>query len=291
MPYPMTPRARILPVLLAALFYASAAAGQSACDRACLDAHAQDYLNSLGSGFAHSLDFAETVRITEDGAEIAPGEGFWRRAVEMRQHRLNVLDPRLGVAAGLAVMDVSGGGIALLAYRLKLADGAFQEIETMVVAPDDIFLFEEENLIVPREDFLIPVPAAGRESRAELRRIAQYYPDGLKAGSFEEVDAPMPDHAERMENGVILAGPRCTLNENCLVMKTQPSPTRPTLRQRLLAIDEEQGIVFMWLDWMQQSGQTLQVYEAFKIYDGQIQSVDAFIKHGDPDAWPGWPLD
>jgi hypothetical protein len=74
-------------------------------------------------------------------------------------------------------------------------------------------------------------------------------------------------------------------------MKTQPSPERPTLRQRLLAVDEHQGIVFMWLDWEQQSGATLEVFEAFKIYAGHIHSVEAFIKNDDPANYPGWPID
>ncbi len=257
-----------------------------ACDRMCLDALGRAYLRSLETGDLSELALGRSTRVTENGVQIAPGEGYWRRAGALRQHRLNILDPDWQVAAGLAVMDN-----ALLAYRLQMAYGALAEIEIFVVEPDDDgATLGRPTLARPHEAFEHRVDPAEQNSRTQLGMIVQAYPDGLRAGSFEAVDAPFAEGAERMENGMILAGPRCTLNENCLDMKTQPSPERPTLRQRMLAIDEEQGVVFMWLDWMQQSGQTLQVYEAFKIYAGHFHGVDAFIAHGDPDIYPGWPI-
>ena len=257
------------------------------CDRACLDGVARAYLDSVVSHDVSGLVMGHNIRVTEDGQEIQPGEGYWQRAGALRQHRLNILDPYWEVAAGLAVMDN-----ALLAYRIKADDGVITEIETFVVEPDDGGeTLARETLAVPRDDFLRRVDPVEQNSRTELLELAQYYPDGLKGGSFAELDAPFPDDAERMENGMILAGPRCTFNENCGNMKNQPSPERPTLRQRVLAVDEEQGIVFMWLDWMQASGMTLEVYEAFKIYGGQLHDVEAFIEHGDPAVYPGWPIE
>jgi hypothetical protein len=143
-------------------------------------------------------------------------------------------------------------------------------------------------LDTPRAEFLTPVPEGKRASRAELLRISQFYPDGLKAGSFMQVNAPFAPNARRLENGMVLAGPDCTLRDNCKDIKTQPSPTRPTLRERLLAVDEQQGITFYWLAWEQQDGKTLVVWEGFKVYDGQIQGVEAFLEHGDPAVGSGW---
>ena len=56
----------------------------------------------------------------------------------------------------------------------------------------------------------------------------------------------------------------------------------------LLAVDEEQGITFYWIAWEQQTGNTLIVWEAFKVYGGQIQGVEAFLNRGDPKLNSGW---
>jgi hypothetical protein len=87
---------------------------------------------------------------------------------------------------------------------------------------------------------------------------------------------------------MILAGPDCTFNENCRDMKAQPSPTRPTLQQRLLAVDEETGVAFYWLAWRQRSGDWIAVWEAFKVYDSQIWAVEAFLEQMDPNMGNGW---
>lgn len=258
------------------------------CDRACLDQFAKQFLESLVAHDPSLLPLSPNVRYTEDSKDLRPGEGLWSRASALRQHRLNVLDDEWDTAAGLAVMEADGE-LALLGYRLKVENREVTEIETMVV---DRSLAREvinrENLAIPRAEFLVEIPPGQRESRAELIRISEFYPEGLRVGSFEKVDAPFAEGARRLENGSVLAGPDCTFNANCKDMKAQPSPERPTLRHRLLAVDEEQGITFYWLAWEQQSGRTLIVWEGFKVYGGKIHGVDAFLEYGDPTIDSGW---
>ncbi len=259
------------------------------CDRTCLGETVQSYLASLVAHDPSLLPMTADVRFTEDGVDQEPGEGFWARATGVRDLRLEVLDPALSTAVGLAVMD-EAGEMALLAFRLKVDGRAVSEIETLVVEPggENPFM-NRETLARPRAELLVGVPPELAESREEIVRIAQFYPDGLKAGSFVAVDAPFAPGARRMENGMILAGPDCTFNENCRDMKLQPSPERPTLTQRLLAVDEETGVAFYWLAWIQQAtGNWLVVWEAFKVYDGQIWAVDAFLETSDPAIGSGW---
>jgi hypothetical protein len=267
----------------------AAMAQDNGCDRACLGEFEQRYFQSLISHNPEDLPVAADVRFTEDATELQPGEGLWATATGVRQHRLSVLDDLWDTVAGLAIME-EGDSMTLLAYRLKIEDGAVTEIETMVVRDSAESPFADRPaLMSPREEFFVEVPEDQRETREEIIRIADHYPAGLKAGSFVEVDAPFAEGARRTENGTILAGPDCTFNENCRDMKTQPSPERPTLRQRLLAVDEVTGVAYYWLDWVQIStGNTLEVYEAFKVYDGQIHAVDAFIKTDDRERYPGW---
>jgi hypothetical protein len=264
------------------------AAEDEGCDRDCLAGLTDGYLASLLSHDPNALPLAENVRFTEDGVDHAPGEGFWATATALEDLRLSVLDPELGAAVGLAVM-AEGEQIVLHAFRLKVEGALITEVETLVVKPrgENPFV-NRETLARPRTEFLVSAPPELMESREEIARIAQFYPDGLKAGSFVEVDAPFSAGARRLENGMILAGPDCTFNPNCGNMKTQPSPTRPTLRQRSLAIDEETGVAFFWLTWRQASGNWIAVWEAFKVYDGQIWAVEAFLENMDPTIGSGW---
>ena len=264
------------------------AAGAADCNRACLDSVAKQFLQSVVVHDPSRLKLAPNVRYTEDSVDLKPGQGFWATAGRLRQHRLNLLDEKLSTAAGLAVMEENGQPV-LLAYRLKIDKRTVSEIETLVVKPTgERATLDMTTLAVPRQEFLVNVPPAQRASRTELQRISQFYPDGLKVGSFLKVDAPFAPNARRLENGMVLAGPDCSRNENCRDIKTQPSPERPTLRQRLLAVDEVQGITFYWIAWEQQTGNTLIVWEAFKVYDGKIQGVEAFLERGDPKLNSGW---
>ena len=53
------------------------------------------------------------------------------------------------------------------------------------------------------------VPDASQKmSRADLIRIAEFYPTGLKVGgTFEAVNAPFAPDAYRIENGTVTGGP------------------------------------------------------------------------------------
>lgn len=284
---------------LAVLTLGAGAAMADTCDRACLADFEQRYLESVVRNDPSLLPIAPDARFTEDAWERRPGEGLWGSATALRQHRLSVLDEHWQAIAGFAIVD-EGEETVALSYRLKVEDGAVSEIETMVSrhnpdgggpAASAGNFAERETLINLFDEFHYDVPEELRETREELIRIADFYPAGLRAGSFVAVDAPMARAARRLENGTLLAGPDCAFNENCRVMKTQPSPLRPTLRFRRLAVDEEQGIAYYWLDWIQIStGNNLVAFEAFKIYDGQIRAVEAFLRFDDRDRVPGWEL-
>ena len=266
------------------------------CDRACLAAFEQHYLQSVVQRDPALVPIAADVRYTEDARELQPGAGLWGTATALRQHRLSVLDDLWDTAAGFAIID-EGSETVLLSYRLKVENGALAEIETLVSRydPDGPAMSPTEDFATRgtfatvNEAFHYEIPQSLRNTREEIIDIADHYPAGLKAGSFVAVDAPMAVGAGRLENGTILAGPDCMFNENCRNMKTQPSPERPTLRFRRLAVDDVTGIAFYWLDWVQSgTGNNLVAFEAFKVYDSNIQAVEAFLKFDDRERYPGW---
>ena len=48
----------------------------------------------------------------------------------------------------------------------------------------------------------------------------------------------------------------------------------------MIGVDERLGIVWLRMAWgvRQEGGEQLTVWESFKVYDGQIHAVEAFMK-------------
>ncbi|RYG68057.1 hypothetical protein EON77_15880 [bacterium] len=127
-------------------------------------------------------------------------------------------------------------------------------------------------------------------TRAEAMRIARLYPAGLDVGSFVTVDAPFTPEAFRIENGTAMAGPACTRDEACRNIRTQPvsNPLRGKIDVRVVAVDERLGIAWLRMEWGTRNDMKLAVWEAFKIYDGKIHAVEAFMKVIPPGLGSGW---
>jgi hypothetical protein len=179
----------------------------------------------------------------------------------------------------------------MLALRLKIADRKISEIETMVTRNrTDGAIFSPENLKEPQAAMNIVPTAAQKMSRAELIRIAEFYPLGLKVGgSFDAVKAPFGPEAYRIENGRgMVGGARAGQN-----IGSQRVIAHPDVSYRIAAVDEELGIVLMYLDFGDTNsygaGNALTTFEAFKVYGGQLHAVEAFIKIMSANTPSGWP--
>jgi hypothetical protein len=139
---------------------------------------------------------------------------------------------------------------------------------------------------------LTTVPANQRTSREEAIRIATTYPDGLKIGSFLKVNSPMAQDAYRYENGQLMAGPGCTFFQGCDNMKTQTIPTLSEITHRLIAVDEELGVVAMRMNFGKGSlfsgDGVLDVWHSFKIYDGVMHAAEAYCKQVPAGQKSGW---
>ena len=135
-------------------------------------------------------------------------------------------------------------------------------------------------------------PPPKRNTREDAVNIAEHYPDGLKAGSFVTVDAQFAADAYRFENGRLMAGPGCTFMPGCTDIKGQKIPTLSEIKYRVAAVDEDLGIVLLRMDFGKGStrtaGDSLQVWEAFKVYGGQIHAVEAFMKNMPAGTGSGW---
>jgi len=282
-------------VILAALTVVPAARAQGAkCDRACLGEMMTRYLNAMVAHDPSAIPVAPTVKFTEDSKVIKLGEGVWKTVGKLRPYRLDFIDVPQGVAAVHTVLEENGMPI-LFTARLKVVDRRITEIESIVVKTrEEGALFAPENLKEPTATMRYMPTAAERMPRAQMVEIAGRYPGGLKIGSFEKSDVPFAANAYRFENGVRMAGPGCTFQPpSCENMRTQRIPTLAGLTQRLIAVDEEMGVVLFWMNFGPESlpgpgGRALVTFEAFKVYGGQVHAAEAIFE-GEPSGGPsGW---
>jgi len=274
-------------------------AAQSApsCDRACLAGVMTAYLDSLVAHDPSKAPLAANARFTEDAKELRVGDGLWKTAGKLRPFRTDFLDVATGTAATHAVVEENGMPV-LLAARLKVDGRRITEVETIVVrSREEGALFAPEALAQPSAAMVTAPPAAARMSRDALTEIALRYPGGLKVGSFEKSDVPFAPGAYRLENGVRMAGPGCTFRPpSCENMRGQQIPTLAGIVAHVVAVDEENGTVLLWMDFGPGSlpgppgaaPRSLVTFEAFKVYGGQVHAVEAVFEGMPPNTPSGW---
>jgi hypothetical protein len=273
------------------------AAQNASCDRSCLEGVMTKFLTSLTAHDPKVAPLAAKVRYTEDAAEKAIGDGFWKTATKLRAYRTDFLDIRQGTAAVHTVFEENGAPV-LFAARLKVVDKKITEIETMVVrSAQESMLFSPDTLKEKSAAMTTMPPKAQLTPRDQMVEIALRYPAGLRAGSFVKANVPFSPDAYRFENGVRMAGPGCTFQPpGCQDMKNQRIPTLPGVKQRVVAVDEENGLVLLWLAFgpgslagPQFQGKGIVTFEGFKVFNGQIHAVEAIFKGMPLDASSGWP--
>ncbi len=268
------------------------------CGRNCLTRLMTDYLNALVAGDSSRLKVSRPVRFTEDQRELRFGaEGIWRHKVGLTAYRFDIIDVRAGIAAGLVKVRIDGKP-ALLALRLLTRDGRISGVESLVVrSRAEGMIFDIDAIKSLSHAMALTPPASQRNARDDMIAMASLYPRGLQRGSFAKVDVPFAPDAYRFENGRLMAGPGCTFFPGCDHIKTQRIPTLSKLVYRIAAVDEQQGVVLIRMDFGPGSvfevpggprGQSLSVFEAFKVYGGQIHAVEAFMKVKPADQPLGW---
>lgn len=270
----------------------SEADAQESCDRECLRGFVTQYMDAMIAHDPGRLPTAPNVKFTEDCNEIKLGEGEWKIITGLTDYRRDILDVREGVAVSFLVIEENDSQV-LFSIRLKIDDRKITEIETMTVdGQKEGMLFNLDNLKAPSKMMTTAPDKAQLNSRDEMVKAALTYPAGLKIGSFVKVDSPMAPDAYRYENGQLMAGPGCDFFPGCDNMKTQGIPTLSGITHRVIAVDEELGIVAMRMNFgpgsLFQGKGELDVWHSFKIYDGQIQAAEAYCKQVPAGTKSGW---
>jgi len=261
------------------------------CDRGCLTDFVDQYLQAMLAHDPGALPVSRRVRFTENRVEMPLGQGLWKTITRLTGYRMDILDVSNSTAITLAVAEENGARL-MLALRLKVKN-KIVEVETMVVHNrQEGMLFNTDALQQASPAMLLTPASATLNPRAEMIRIATRYPAGLKTGSFVTADVPFATDAYRFENGQLMAGPGCTFLPGCNDIKNQRIPTLAGLTYKVAAVDEQQGIVLLRMNFGPgatfDGKNTLDVWEAFKVYGGQVHAVEAFMEVMPIGAPTGW---
>jgi hypothetical protein len=172
------------------------------CDRGCLNALADSYLAALVGHDPSKVPIAANARFIENVTAMKPGEGLWKNASAVpTTFKIYVPDPVSQQVGFLGVMQESGKPVEV-ALRLKLDNGEITEMEHLVVGGlGDRNL---PNLQTPRTAFTTVLPAAQRNTRAQMLKIGASYYDALDDNDGSK--APFAADCVRRENGMQTTG-------------------------------------------------------------------------------------
>lgn len=276
---------------VAALVLFSGSAAQAAeCDRDCLRGMITKYVEAIVAHAPQSLPLAENVRFTEDSRELKLGDGAWKTVTRAGSFRQDYLDVRRGIAASHVELYEEAGQLQY-SVVLRIVDQKITGVETLLNRITPTSKFQPDSLGKPLRKMNDPVPRDKRMQRADLIRVALTYTEGLRIGNFADA-TPFAKDAYRVENGVFIAGEGCP-RANCAGLYTQRVILHPNVIASVAAVDEEAGIVLLWMNFgytnSYGANNALVTFEAFKIWGGEIQAVNAFFRIlplETPRFWP-----
>jgi hypothetical protein len=260
------------------------------CDRPCMKQLLTQYLDAVVSHKPESLALAPNVRFTEDSKDLKLGEGLWKTATKLGGFRQDYIDLKASIAATHAVL-LEEGAQAQYSVLLRVADRKITGIETLINRITPNSRFQPEMLGKPLAGFSEPVPAGKRMPREEAIRIAMFYPEGLRIGSFVEAKTPFAKEGYRVENGAFMAGEGCP-RASCPPLLTQKIIKHPDIKTSVAVVDEEEGAVVLWMNFGDTNsygpGNALVTFEAFKVWGGEIHAVNAFFRILPKETQRGW---
>jgi len=150
---------------------------------------------------------ATNVRYTENGQELAIGDGLWGSLDAVGVYRNEFADTDTGNAA--CITTISEGAIrSILVLRVQLDGNLITQIEAIAARPDLMTgqgpFADGPNQLdasgAPDPAWSAPIPVEQRLSREDLRRVANMYFSGIEKNDGKG-DYPFADGCIRIENG------------------------------------------------------------------------------------------
>jgi len=296
---------------------ASAAATEASCDRACLYGLVDQYLKALLAHDPSRLPLATRVKFTENTNTMQLGDGLWQTINGVGTYTLYAADPQQGNVVYYGTVK-ENGQLALFAVRLKEQNRLLTQIETFVIRKPTGIHGTFETLTQPDPVWAEPLAPAQRLPRARMIHAVDQYFNGIEQGNGDIV--PFDDDCVRIENGRqtapstaaatgAMAG-RPAMNARQQFNSKAFNYIKQVTQRRYLVIDEEHGVVFGTFmfahpgnvptrDWaatglpadpnaLSSYPNTTQIIEAFKVRNGKLYRIFAYISLLPYRQSPGW---
>ncbi|HTR00775.1 MAG TPA: hypothetical protein VMH83_12325 [Candidatus Acidoferrum sp.] len=171
------------------------------CDRACLNEFADVYLDAMLKHDVSRLPLAKDVKFTENGVQMKVGDGLWNTINGKRNYNLRLADPSQAQVALVEVVTEHDTP-AILATRMKIADGKIAEIETVLSRKIDTSPFPAtDGLEHSSPLWAQTVPEAKRVRRERMISIADGYFNTIQQNDGH-LFTDFTDDCDRVENGL-----------------------------------------------------------------------------------------
>ncbi|HEY4362059.1 MAG TPA: hypothetical protein VGN17_13870 [Bryobacteraceae bacterium] len=311
----------LIPILGATLA-AQPKSAAPACDRACLEAYVDRYLDAVIAHDPAKAPLAKNARFTENGQKLDLGDGLWNTMDGKGTYRLFITDVPSGQVTFFGSISEEKTP-AMIALRLKIANKQITEVESFIQrSPSSATGFERIGY-----KWIDPVLPADRMTREEILKTANMYFSGMQKNDGKG-DYPFADDCNRIENGAN------STNQPTPAGQTRPDPKTSSnysgqwscmeqfksgllhfvtrIRdRRYVAIDQERGLIFAFGFFDHSGGDTRnfetpdgrkvsagpaqlwtwQIAEVFQIEKGKIHQIQAIMErvpYGMNSGWSSW---
>jgi hypothetical protein len=288
-----------------ALLSASAAQAQIGCDRGCLTGFVDAWFSGLHANSTTGVPVAADVKISHNGTLMSLQETFWDSAEET-VYRWDIANTRLGDTGTEAIVRNSDGSYTMVALRLKVANGAITEIETVKANQGDANgLWGPQDLLDRplSHNLQLSIAEPERDSYYRLIAAAESYWRAFQTNGTEAYHPAdlLPD-TNRFENGLQTTGylPNGTFRDTANGFHRGSFIGRNLWDRRYAVVDEERGIVLSMVRFGLKDGMESQsaattnsriVAEWFTVKKGMIQEVHAVLFNVADDLPPVWEAD
>ncbi len=293
---------------------ANAQSNDTACSRENLKGIVDKYFAALQAHDPSGLPLASNVKYTENGKELALGEGFWESAGKTLLRRdlidtktcgthSNVMieekfDPKT-VGQPMALPGIKPKPLPaegtprpiLFGVRLRVENAKISEIETIIARESEFAFNADGQLATKDQDWESILPPEERSSRLAMIAAANDYYDMFAAEP--PVRTPFASVCDRWENGLqTTAGGMFTLagedGKKAEMKAHDCTPKGLVIKNhgpRRFLVDVEAGTVVAFVHF----AGGLPDFHVFKMRNGKVELINAVIGAGSPTM--GWPIE
>ena len=264
------------------------------------------YIEALVVRDPSGLPVSPHLKATENGEPLILGEGLWKtaRAVTCRK---TFVDPETGQACFFGVVIEKEDKKAIFVLRIKIKYHQIAEVETLVAREGcHPLFFPDELTLKPILDMM--VPETERSPRDRLIEIADSYFEGLEQNDVSLI--PFHPDCNRRENGFLTTNNPPRAPRSAAAGIPRLNYIKKVRDRRYPIVDEARGIVLGIVHFdvpgneneatapsdgslestLRIQPRTLFLYELFKIEDGLIRDIEAFMSNAPLGASLGWSV-